>query len=120
MFKSKDTYREIVISETPVPMKTQSAAERTKSIHPPIGSHWLLPSAGEDKASSSSNIKSMLTYPFKFRDSLKKRGRSQSFQKVLEGAHDPKDEHLVESFRELLFVEGILLGKHNDYHTLLR
>lgn len=126
MFKSKDTYREIVISrggegkESPVPMKTQSAAERTKSIHPPIGSHWLLPSAGEDKASSSSNIKSMLTYPFKFRDSLKKRGRSQSFQKVLEGAHDPKDERLVESFRELLFVEGILLGKHNDYHTLLR
>ncbi|KAF2313077.1 hypothetical protein GH714_009116 [Hevea brasiliensis] len=127
MFKSKDTYREIVISrgrgegeESSISKKSQSATKRTKSILPPIESHWLLPSAGEDKPSSSSNsvIKSMLTCPLKIRDSLKK--RSQTLQIVLEGAHDPKDEQLVESFRELLFLEGLLLGKHNDYHTLLR
>ncbi|KAF2299036.1 hypothetical protein GH714_030136 [Hevea brasiliensis] len=96
MVKSKETYREIFISR--------------------VGGE------GEDKASSSSNsvMKSMLTYPLKLRDSLKKRGRSQSLQIVLEGAHDPKDEQLVESFRELLFLEGLLLGKHTDYHTLLR
>ncbi|KAJ9173392.1 hypothetical protein P3X46_016533 [Hevea brasiliensis] len=129
MVKSKETYREIFISrvggegeESSISNKSQPAAERTKSIHPPIESYWLLPSAGEDKASSSSNsvMKSMLTYPLKLRDSLKKRGRSQSLQIVLEGAHDPKDEQLVESFRELLFLEGLLLGKHTDYHTLLR
>ena len=39
---------------------------------------------------------------------------------VLEGAHDPKDEKLVEAFRKLLFVDGQFLEKPNDYHTLLR
>ena len=41
-------------------------------------------------------------------------------QTVLEGVHDPKDERVVENFRKLLFVDGQLLGKPNDYHTLLR
>uniref|UniRef100_A0A2N9GHM0 CRAL-TRIO domain-containing protein n=1 Tax=Fagus sylvatica TaxID=28930 RepID=A0A2N9GHM0_FAGSY len=41
-------------------------------------------------------------------------------QIVLEGVHDPKDERVVENFRKLLFVDGQLLGKPNDYHTLLR
>ncbi|KAJ9147722.1 hypothetical protein P3X46_029848 [Hevea brasiliensis] len=127
MFKSKDTYREIVISrgggegeESSISKISQSATRRTKSILPLIESYWFLHSAGEDKPSSSSNsvIKSMLTCPLKIRDLLKK--RSQSLQIVLEGARDPKDEQVVESFRELLFLEGLLLGKHNDYHTLLR
>ncbi|XP_020534279.1 phosphatidylinositol/phosphatidylcholine transfer protein SFH11 isoform X2 [Jatropha curcas] len=120
MFKSKETFRDIVISKG---SDQESSTSRTKSIHPPIESHWLLPSKEQDKPSSLSNtgIKSMLAVPNKIRDSLKRRGKSQSLQIVLEGAHEPKDEQLVESFRELLFLEGLLLGnKHNDYHTLLR
>ncbi|XP_059645604.1 phosphatidylinositol/phosphatidylcholine transfer protein SFH11 isoform X2 [Cornus florida] len=63
---------------------------------------------------------SILSYPFKFRDSMKKTRRSRSLQVVLEGAHDPKDEQIVESFRELLFIEHPQPIKQNDYHTLLR
>ncbi|KAF5460854.1 hypothetical protein F2P56_020695 [Juglans regia] len=99
--------------------KSQLNTGRTKSIHPPIETHWQLPPQEESK-SSNSGFKSMMSYPFKFRDSLKKIRRTKSLQLVLEGAHDPKDEQLVESFRKLLFVDGHLLGKHNDYHTLLR
>lgn len=130
MFKSKDSFREIVISrgggegdeESPISKKSQFTKARTKSIHPPIESHWHLRPSEESKPSSLSNlgIKSMLNYPLKIRDSLKKLGRSKSLETVLEGVHDPKDEQLVDSFRELLFLEGHLLGKHNDYHTLLR
>ncbi|KAK9277664.1 hypothetical protein L1049_007211 [Liquidambar formosana] len=62
----------------------------------------------------------MLPYPFKSRESLKRTGKSKNLQVILEGVHDPKDEKPVDSFRELLFLEGQLPGKHNDYHTLLR
>eukprot|EP00257_Ricinus_communis_P009808 XP_002528928.2 phosphatidylinositol/phosphatidylcholine transfer protein SFH11 [Ricinus communis] len=62
----------------------------------------------------------MLTNPFKIRDSLKKSGRRESLKIVLEGTHEPKDAQLVESFRKLLLLEGHLLGKHSDYHTLSR
>lgn len=85
----------------------------TKSIHPPIESHWDLPTP-KGKKRASFSIKSMLSYP------LTKFGRSKSMEMVLGGTHDPKDEQIVESFREMLSREGLLPPKHNDYHTLLR
>ncbi|KAF7828410.1 Phosphatidylinositol/phosphatidylcholine transfer protein SFH11 [Senna tora] len=91
----------------------------TKSLHPPIEATWELPPLKEKKASSSS-IKSLLAHPLKLRESLKKLGKSKSMQMILEGPRDLKDEQLVDSFREMLFVEGLLPPKHNDYHTLLR
>lgn len=80
----------------------------------PIETCWHFPSSEEEKASKSSPKKSRFSLPLKFRDSLK------SLQMVLEGPHEPKDEHQVNSFREKLFLDGLLPAKHNDYHTLLR
>ncbi|KAK3039470.1 hypothetical protein RJ639_028052 [Escallonia herrerae] len=95
---------------------------RTKLIYPPIESFWELPDQEERKGFSWSklNIKTMLSYKSKFRGSLMRTRRSESMRLVLEGAHDPKDEQLVQSFREMLFLEGHFPGKRNDYHTLLR
>ncbi|XP_020218168.1 phosphatidylinositol/phosphatidylcholine transfer protein SFH11 isoform X2 [Cajanus cajan] len=85
---------------------------RTKSFHPPIETHWCLNSSPGKKASSS--IKSVLSYPLaKFR-------KSKSLKMILEGARDPKDKQIVESFREMLIQEDLLPPKHDDYHTLLR
>lgn len=85
---------------------------RTKSFHPPIETHWDLNSAAGKKTSSP--IKSLLSYPLmKFR-------KTKSLIMILEGARDPKDKQIVESFRQMLLREGLLPPKHNDYHTLLR
>eukprot|EP00258_Populus_trichocarpa_P003313 XP_002304272.3 phosphatidylinositol/phosphatidylcholine transfer protein SFH11 isoform X3 [Populus trichocarpa] len=62
----------------------------------------------------------MLNYPRKIRNSLKKLGRGKSLRIVLEGVHDPKYEQLVDSLREQLFVEGHLMERQTDYHSLLR
>ncbi|XP_043719642.1 phosphatidylinositol/phosphatidylcholine transfer protein SFH11-like isoform X3 [Telopea speciosissima] len=70
--------------------------------------------------SAKFSFKCVMSYPWKFRDSFKRIGRSKSMQSVLEGQHDLNDEQLVESLRELLKSEGQLLSKHSDYHTLLR
>ncbi|KAE8661824.1 Phosphatidylinositol/phosphatidylcholine transfer protein SFH11 [Hibiscus syriacus] len=94
-----------------------------KPIHPPIETHFLLPSPPPQEAkkpTSSSGLKSVLLYPLKVRDSLKRLRKSKSMETILEGTHDPKDEQIVQSFRELLFLEDQLPAKHNDYHTLLR
>ncbi|XP_065862243.1 phosphatidylinositol/phosphatidylcholine transfer protein SFH11 [Euphorbia lathyris] len=100
MSKSKDCLREIAIQRS----EGEESQQENKA-------------SSSSSSSYSSGIKSILSNPLK---SMKKRRSSQSLQIVLEGAHDPKDEHFVQSFRELLFLDGILLGKHNDYHTLLR
>ncbi|KAL2472496.1 Phosphatidylinositol/phosphatidylcholine transfer protein SFH11 [Abeliophyllum distichum] len=81
--------------------------------------HWHLPSP-EEKKGSHHSFKALLSYPIKFRDSFKKIQRSQSMKLILEGPHNPKDEQVVDKFRELLFVEGMLPAKQFDYHTLLR
>lgn len=125
MKKLKETYRDIVISRGSEEGEESTATrsgEWTKLKHPPIETYWLFPPEKEDKAPSSSKggIKSLLNYPIKIRDSLKGIGRSKSMQVVLQGASDPKDEQLVQSFREMLLLEGQLPPKHNDYHTLLR
>jgi len=90
------------------------SGKRKKSIHPPIETHWDLHSPASGKRSNSSPVKSLLSYPFmKFR-------KSKSLVMILEGARDPKDKQIVESFREMLLQEGLLPPKHDDYHTLLR
>lgn len=98
--------------------KPQKTISKTKTIYPPIECHWQLAPIKEEKRSTG--FKSMLSYPRKLGGSLKKIGRTKSLQLVLEGAHDPKDEQLVQSFRQMLFLEVQLPPKHNDYHTLLR
>ncbi|KAK7367789.1 hypothetical protein VNO80_09807 [Phaseolus coccineus] len=87
---------------------------RKKSIHPPIETHWDLNSSASGKRSNLSPVKSLLSYPFmKFK-------KSKSLVMIIEGARDPKDKQIVESFREMLLQEAILPPKHDDYHTLLR
>ncbi|CAL5429666.1 unnamed protein product [Camellia sinensis] len=121
--------KEIVISKGSVGSKhfssfedTNSAKEKAKSIYPPIESHWNLPPQKEYKKLSSLNLncKSMLSFPLKIRDSLKRIRKSQSLLAVPKEARDPKDDQIVQSFRKLLLLEGHLPGKHSDYHTLLR
>ncbi|XP_061357779.1 phosphatidylinositol/phosphatidylcholine transfer protein SFH11 [Gastrolobium bilobum] len=119
--KAKAEYKDIAIARSDGKdesfssfqrLRFDSGGGRKKSIHPPIETHWHLPSPEGKKASSS--FKSLLSYP------LMKLRRSKSLKVILEGAPDPRDEQIVESFRKMLFVEGLLSPKHNDYHTLLR
>lgn len=95
---------------------------KTKSMHPPLESNWVLPAEKQDKHRSSTNtgINKLLIYPKKVQRSLKRIGRSKSMKNIIEGTPDPKYEEIVNSFRELLFLEGQLTTKDNDYHTLLR
>ncbi|KAI6707349.1 hypothetical protein NL676_010311 [Syzygium grande] len=70
---------------------------------------------------SSLSMKSVLSRPLKFRESLKKMTKSQSIKTYLEGVPDnPKEVQIVESFRELLFLEGHTPGKQINNDTLLR
>ncbi|KAL6994723.1 hypothetical protein U1Q18_045734 [Sarracenia purpurea var. burkii] len=129
MNKSKERSRELVISPGTGGSKqsssfkgTCSAEGKTELIRPHKESHWHLHPQKENKKFSWLNLalRSMLTYPLKFRDSLKRSGKSQSSQAVPEEPCDPNDEQIVESFRELLSRDGLQPGKHSDYHTLLR
>ncbi|MQL81097.1 hypothetical protein Taro_013556, partial [Colocasia esculenta] len=54
------------------------------------------------------------------KDSLRRFGRTNTLQTILENSRDPKDEQLVQTFRGLLLSEVRLSQKHDDYHTLLR
>lgn len=125
MQKSKESLKDIAIAagaggiwRSPDSTGGQFAKQKTKSIHPPIESHWHLPPPKEHKRPKNSFM-AILTYPLMLRNSLTQQ-KSQSMKMILEGAHDPKDEHIVDSFRELLFLEGDMPIKHYDYHTLLR
>ncbi|GMJ06125.1 hypothetical protein HRI_004281700 [Hibiscus trionum] len=131
MHKSDEKYREIVIErgggggseDSPYRDTNQFPKVMNKPIHPPIETHFLLPPRlpqETEKPASSSGLKSVLSYPSKVLDSVKRLGKSKSMERILEGTHDPKDEQNVQSFRELLFLEDQLPAKHNDYHTLLR
>ncbi|CAI0413287.1 unnamed protein product [Linum tenue] len=130
MFRPKRQSREIVISKggsgraednqeisgwnnCKFPYLIKGKANKKKIIHPPIESHFLLPAMKSERRSSSPSISSMMSV-------LKRIGRNTSLKMTLEGAHDPNDEEVVNKFREVLFLEGHLLGKRNDYHTLLR
>ncbi|KAK4435031.1 Phosphatidylinositol/phosphatidylcholine transfer protein SFH11 [Sesamum alatum] len=122
MQKTKELLKEIRISSnaggsklapTPSSKETPNARKKKKSLYPPIETNWQLPPVEERKKPYRSFMASLSL-------SFRNKGRSQSAEMVLEGQHNPKDEKLVESFRELLFLEGHLPVKHFDYHTLLR
>ncbi|CAN4077964.1 unnamed protein product [Withania somnifera] len=124
MHTSKETFKEILISagirgsrQSSSSKEEQSTKQKGKILHPPIETFWQLPPSKEHKRSSNKlrTVKTIMSL------SLKKGvQKSKSLQTILEGSHDPKDEQIVDSFRELLFLEGQLLGKNSDYHTLLR
>ncbi|GLT49179.1 hypothetical protein SLA2020_227560 [Shorea laevis] len=127
MRKPSENYREIVIArnggeseESPEKKSSKPPKGMNKAIHPPIETHWLLPQEKKPCSSPSAGFKSILKYPLKVMDSMKKIKKSRSMQLILEGVHDPKDEQIVESFREFLFLEGGVLAQNYDYHTLLR
>ncbi|KAK7309050.1 hypothetical protein RJT34_05474 [Clitoria ternatea] len=92
-------------------IRFDSGKKKGKSIHPPIETHWDLPSSKGKKSCSS--IRSLLSPFVKFR-------RNKSLEMILDGARDPKDKQNVETFRQMLLQENILPPKHDDYHTLLR
>ncbi|KGN55868.1 phosphatidylinositol/phosphatidylcholine transfer protein SFH11 isoform X2 [Cucumis sativus] len=48
------------------------------------------------------------------------RPSKESLKMAMEGKHDPKEEEAVDQLREMLFLDGKLPTKFNDYHTLLR
>lgn len=133
MHNSKESDGEIIISrdggdqgdEVVKAPRKQKSPLTGKTFHPPIEGHWQLPPPDQERykpsSSANSGFKALLSYPLKIRYSLKKVGRStKSLQLLVEGTHDPKDEQLVQSFREMLFLEDHLPAKHNNYHTLLR
>ncbi|XP_042047771.1 phosphatidylinositol/phosphatidylcholine transfer protein SFH11-like isoform X2 [Salvia splendens] len=110
MLKPKELLKEVLISGSPNP--SSKCTERgPKAFHPPIETHWQLPPVKEKRPRG---IMKLLSQPFKYR------WRSQSQKWLLEGTHNPKDDKIVDAFRELLFLEGHLSEKHLDYHTLLR
>lgn len=99
---------------------SSSTVKKRHIKHPPIETQWCLPTEKKHKHKPPSGaIKTLLHYPAKLVNPLKT-GKSRSMKLLLEGTPDPKDETFVESFRELLFIDGQLYPKHNDYHTLLR
>ena len=124
MHKSKERVKDIDISRGGDGDPSSGLEEnlfstrRTKLIHPPIETHWNFPSR-EEYRRSVSNL-SVLTKPSKFRESFRKFRKRKDLKTILEGTHDPKDEQLVESFRQLLMSDVQLPEKQNDYHTLLR
>ncbi|KAG9452333.1 hypothetical protein H6P81_005237 [Aristolochia fimbriata] len=90
--------------------------KRTESLKLPIEEHWHLP----QKTKKQVSLTQRLNVIGKFRNSLKKFGRSKSMQEIIEGSRDPDDEQLVQEFHSLLLRDGQLSEKHDDYHTLLR
>ncbi|CBI31923.3 unnamed protein product, partial [Vitis vinifera] len=111
MYKSKEKVKDIVISRVGEGDPSSGLGEdqfstrRTKLIHPPIETHWNFPSREEYKRSSVSKL-SMLAYPLKFRESLKKFKKRKDLKAILEGVHDPKDEQLFEiHLQEFKFEE---------------
>lgn len=72
-------------------------------------------------------IRSLISTPSKFRNSLKKRrsgSLSRDVQKSLAlpivDVRDAKDQHAVEELRKELIARNLLPLQHDDYHVLLR
>lgn len=117
MRTSKGTFKEILISagiKGSSHKEGESTKQKSKILHPPIETFWQLPPKKDQKKKSikSRTAKTIMSL------ALKK--KSKSLQVILGGSHDPKDEQIVDSFRQLVFLEGQLIDKNNDYHTLLR
>ncbi|PSS04056.1 Phosphatidylinositol/phosphatidylcholine transfer protein [Actinidia chinensis var. chinensis] len=116
MNKSKEKSKELVISTGAGGSRRSSS---TKDLHSGIESHWSFPPKEEKKKPFQPNLslKSMLSLPITFRGSSNRRRKKQAIPKE---HRDPRDQQIVESFRELLLQDGCLPGKQSDYHTLLR
>ncbi|KAK6137574.1 hypothetical protein DH2020_028678 [Rehmannia glutinosa] len=129
MQKPKELLKEIFISggvggskQSPSPRAKHSTYNKKKTkkpFYPPIEAHWQL-SPLKKRQKSNRSFKAMLSNSFKSSKSFGSLLRSQSTKMVFEGPHNARDEEVVDSFRELLFLEGVLPGNHFDYHTLLR
>ncbi|KAF3681146.1 Phosphatidylinositol/phosphatidylcholine transfer protein SFH11 [Capsicum annuum] len=124
MYTPKETFKEILISaglrgserSSSSKEEQQSTKQKGKILHPPIETFWQLPpTKDQHKKFTKSRTVKIMSLPFK-----KGVRKSKSLQTILVGSHDPKDEQIVDSFRQLLFLEGQLLEKNSDYHTLLR
>lgn len=120
MLKPKELVKEVFISSgserKQSPNRSSKGASscsrrEPKTPHPPIETYWQLPPVKQQR---SRGLMKILSQPFKVG------WRSQSQKLLLEGTHNPKDEKIVDAFRELLFLDGHLSEKHLDYHTLLR
>lgn len=120
MLKPKELVKEVFISSgsdcKQSPNRSNKGASscskrEPKTPHPPIETYWQLPPIHQQR---SRGLMKILSQPFKYM------WRSQSQKLLLEGTHNPKDEMIVDAFRELLFLDGHLAERHLDYHTLLR
>ncbi|CAA0835895.1 Phosphatidylinositol/phosphatidylcholine transfer protein SFH11 [Striga hermonthica] len=92
---------------------------KAKSSNPPAEAPLQLPPL-KDGQKSLRSFMSMLSSPFRSPKSFGSPSEGQSMKLVLDESRNPKDEKLVDSFRELLSHEGQLPQKHLDDHTLLR
>ncbi|XP_022923475.1 phosphatidylinositol/phosphatidylcholine transfer protein SFH11 isoform X1 [Cucurbita moschata] len=93
------------------------SSSKTKNVYPPIETFWFPPSTVEVTmdAPKGRGLGSKLLHPLRSR-----RSSRGSLKRAMEEKHDPKDEEAVDKLREMLFLEGQLPTKFNDYHTLLR
>lgn len=118
----KDTTLEVAFRGAAVSKKQisnsnelQHQKRRTKSLNLPLETHWEVSQKERKKKLSLSRMS------FKsIQESLMRISRSKTYRSMLQGVHDPEEEHVVQSFRQLLLSTSELPEKYDDYHTLLR
>ncbi|XP_050942437.1 phosphatidylinositol/phosphatidylcholine transfer protein SFH11 isoform X3 [Cucumis melo] len=118
MHISKKEFKEIFVSKDSGGRDGElPSSSKTKNVYPPIENFWLPPSVAEKMvdAPRGGGLGSKLLQPLWFR-----RPSKGSLKMAMEGKHDPKEEKAVDKLREMLFLDGKLPTKFNDYHTLLR
>ncbi|XP_010934140.1 phosphatidylinositol/phosphatidylcholine transfer protein SFH11 [Elaeis guineensis] len=111
-----DASRGAAVSEKQVSNSNelQRQKRRTNSLHLPLETHWELSQVEKKKFSlSRMSFKSI-------QESLMGISRSKRYRSMFQGVHDPKEEHVVQSFRQSLLSTSQLPEKYDDYHTLLR
>ncbi|XP_008796143.1 phosphatidylinositol/phosphatidylcholine transfer protein SFH11 [Phoenix dactylifera] len=114
--RGKNATRGAAVSEKQISNSNELEHQkrRTNSLNLPLETHWELPQVGKKKFSlSRMSFRSL-------QDSLIRISRSKTYRSRLQGVHDPKEEHVVQSFRQLLLSTSQLPEKYDDYHTLLR
>lgn len=111
--KAKEISRDITISRGDSEEKEPSTTKRPQSTWQ--RNHSI-------PRSLSLGFKSFWSNTFKSTFSMKRSKTNKNLQMVPEAARDPREEQLVESLQKMVFLEAEdhLLGKHTEYHTLLR
>ncbi|XP_072983446.1 phosphatidylinositol/phosphatidylcholine transfer protein SFH11 isoform X1 [Typha latifolia] len=89
----------------------QHQKKRTSTFIMPLEDHWCLPPQAEKRSSMS--FKSV-------QGIIARTRRSSTLRNIIQGVRDPREEHMVQSLKELLLSTSQLPEKHDDYHTLLR